>query len=79
LRSSGVTTLVGQRSAGEMLSQSIFDVRDGFMVSLPVADYYSIAHGRIEGTGVPVDIEAEPDQALAVAKDLARNRSSRRN
>jgi carboxyl-terminal processing protease len=79
LRSSGVTTLVGQRSAGEMLSQSMFDVRDGFMVSLPVADYYSIAHGRIEGTGVPVDIEAEPDQALAVAKDLARNRSSRRN
>jgi hypothetical protein len=44
-----------------------------------VADYYSIAHGRIEGVGVPVDIEAEPDQALAVAKDLARIPSSRRN
>jgi len=76
-RSSGVTTLIGRRSAGEMLSQSMFDVRDGFQVSLPVADYYSIAHGRIEGVGVPVDIEAEPDQALAVAKDLARNPSSR--
>ena len=79
LRSSGVTTLIGKRSAGEMLSQSMFDVRDGFQVSLPVADYYSIAHGRIEGAGVPVDIEAEPDQALAVAKELARNPSSRRN
>jgi carboxyl-terminal processing protease len=78
-RSSGVTTLVGRRSAGEMLSQSMFDVRDGFMVSLPVADYYSIAHGRIEGAGVPVDVDAEPDQALAVAKELARNPSSRRN
>jgi hypothetical protein len=76
-RSSGVTTLIGRQSAGEMLSQSMFDVRDGFQVSLPVADYYSIAHGRIEGVGVPVDIEAEPDQALAVAKDLARNPSSR--
>ena len=78
-RSSGVTTLIGQQSAGEMLSQSMFDVHDGFLVSLPVADYYSIAHGRIEGVGVPVDIEAEPDQALAVAKDLARNPSSRRD
>ena len=78
-RSSGVTTLVGRRSAGEMLSQSMFDVRDGFMVSLPVADYYSIAHGRIEGAGVPVDIEADPDQALAVAKELAQNPSSGRN
>jgi len=76
-RSSGVTTLIGRQSAGEMLSQSMFDVRDGFQVSLPVADYYSIAHGRIEGVGVPVDIEAEPDQALAVAKDLAQIPSSR--
>ncbi len=78
-RSSGVATLIGKRSAGEMLSQSMFDIRDGFLVSLPVADYYSIAHGRIEGAGVPVDIEAEPDQALAVAMDLVQNPSSRRN
>ncbi|MDJ0812857.1 MAG: S41 family peptidase [Woeseiaceae bacterium] len=76
LRSSGVTTLVGRRSAGEMLSQSMFDVADGFIVSLPVADYYSVTHGRIEGVGVPVDIESEPGQALDVAIELARNRSS---
>jgi hypothetical protein len=76
-RSSGITTLIGQRSAGEMLSQSMFDVADGFIVSLPVADYYSVAHGRIEGAGVPVDVEASSAQALEVAKQLARNRSSR--
>jgi hypothetical protein len=77
LRSSGVATLVGKRTAGEMLSQSMFDVRDDFMVSLPVADYYSIAHGRIEGAGVPVDVEAEHDEALAVARELLRKRTSR--
>ena len=60
-----------------MLSQSMFDVADGFIVSLPVADYYSVAHGRIEGAGVPVDVEASSAQALEVAKQLARNRSSR--
>lgn len=76
LRSSGVTTLVGKQSAGEMLSQSMFDVGDGFIVSLPVADYYSIDNGRIEGVGVPVDVEAEPDEAMAVARKLARNRIS---
>jgi carboxyl-terminal processing protease len=70
-RASGVATLVGERTAGEMLSQSMFDVRDGFIVSLPVADYYSLAQGRIEGRGVDVDIEAESARALEVAKDLA--------
>ena len=76
LRSAGATTLIGRQSAGEMLSQSMFDVADGFIVSLPVADYYSMAHGRIEGVGVPVDIESEPDQALDVAMDLIQNHAS---
>lgn len=76
LRASGLATLVGQRSAGEMLSQSMFDVADGFIVSLPVADYYSVAHGRIEGTGVPVDVDAEAGQALEAARALLQNRRS---
>jgi hypothetical protein len=70
LRASGLATLVGERTAGEMLSQSMFDVGDGFVVSLPVADYYSIEHGRIEGAGVPVDVEAESAGALESALQL---------
>ena len=73
LRSSGLTTLIGRQSAGEMLSQSMFDVGDGFIVNLPVADYYSVANGRIEGIGVPVDVDAEPEQALDVAMGLLQN------
>ena len=61
------------------MSQSMFDVDDDFIISLPVADYYSIAHGRIEGVGVPVEIETESEDALDVAKELARNRMSRAN
>lgn len=67
-RSSGVATLIGRKTAGEMLSQSMFDVGEGFLVSLPVADYYSMKHGRIEGHGVPVDIECDPEAALDVAR-----------
>ena len=70
LRASGLATLVGERTAGEMLSQSMFDVADGFVVSLPVADYYSIEHGRIEGAGVPVDIEAPSATALDMAREM---------
>jgi hypothetical protein len=73
-RSSGATTLIGKQTAGEMLSQSMFDVGDGFIVSLPVADYYSIDNGRIEGVGVPVDVEADSEKAMGIAKELARNR-----
>jgi len=71
-RSSGITTIIGQPTAGQMLSQSMFDVADGFIVSLPVADYYSVENGRIEGTGVPVDIATAPDEAIDKARQLAR-------
>lgn len=72
LRASGRVTIIGEQTAGEMLSQSFFDVADGFVVSLPVADYYSTKHGRIEGVGVPVDIEIDPASALEKTKSLAK-------
>ena len=71
LSASGLVTIIGQPSAGEMLSQSMFDIGEGFLVSVPVADYYSFANGRIEGAGVAVDIESDPDQALTLAKQMA--------
>lgn len=69
-RASGVSTLVGRNTAGEMLSQSMFDVGEGFVISLPVADYYSFEYGRIEGQGVPVDVEADSASALDVTRKL---------
>ena len=67
-RSSGVALLVGETTAGEMLSQSFFDLRERFMISLPVADYYSVRHGRIEGNGVTVDLPTSSGNAMTVAK-----------
>ena len=71
-RSSGLTTLVGERTAGQMLSQSFFDAAEGFIVILPVADYVSIANGRIEGEGVAVDVEIGSESALDRALASAR-------
>jgi hypothetical protein len=70
-RISGRATLIGERTAGEMLSQSFFDLFDGYILSLPVADYYSMEYGRIEGTGVPVNIQCASEQALDYAKRLS--------
>mgnify|MGYP001824876025 FL=1 len=70
LRASGLATLVGERTAGEMLSQSMFDVADGFVVSLPVADYYSLEHGRIEGAGVQPHIGSSSEKALETVQKL---------
>lgn len=38
------------------------------LIALPVADYYSSKHGRIEGRGVTVTIPCPAEEALEVAK-----------
>jgi C-terminal processing protease CtpA/Prc len=70
LQSSGRAVVIGEKTAGQMLSQKIFDVPGGFHLSLPVADYYSIKNGRIEGVGVKPDIEADAADALNIALQL---------
>ncbi|MCA8903014.1 MAG: S41 family peptidase [Hyphomonas sp.] len=67
LKASGRATLIGETTAGQMLSQKMFDIPGGFQLSLPIADYYSIANGRIEGQGVTPDIAADPETALEIA------------
>ena len=73
LQSSGRAVVVGEKTAGQMLSQKIFDVPGGFHLSLPVADYYSIKNGRIEGAGVKPDIESNAADALNKALQLVRD------
>ena len=67
LKASGRATLIGETTAGLMLSQKLYDVPGGFHLSLPIADYYSAAHGRIEGAGVAPDIEVAADAAMGEA------------
>ncbi len=71
-RASGAATIVGERTIGRMLSQSPFDAAAGYVVTLPVADYYSLAHGRIEGSGVEPDVATTGNEALDEALRLAR-------
>ena len=72
LQASGRATVIGHRSAGQMLSQRVYDMPGGFQLYLPIADYYSLAHGRIEGVGVTPDVEQDADTALETAVSMAR-------
>ena len=48
----------------------LFDIPGGFHLRVPIADYYSIKGGRLEGVGVTPDIPVSPEQALDVAMGL---------
>lgn len=61
-------TIIGERTAGEVLSQKVFDVAPGYHLFLPVADYYSAKGIRIEGKGISPDIEASAEEAMAIAQ-----------
>ncbi len=76
-KASGRGTLVGETTAGRMLSQALFDIPGGFLLSLPIADYHSFETGRIEGNGVTPHILVPETDALDIATKLARQRDWR--
>ena len=67
---SGRAVLIGEKTAGEMLSQTIFDLPHGLQLSLPVGDYYAFHSGRIERRGVQPHISTNADEAMLTAKKL---------
>jgi len=72
LAESGRAMLIGERTAGQMLSQRPYDLPQGLQLFLPVADYYAFRSGRIEGAGVAPDVVTPADQALTEALRRAR-------
>ena len=60
-------TLIGERTAGAMLSSEEIPLGDGWTLLLPTADFYTPDGKRIEGRGVEPDIAASSERALEVA------------
>jgi len=67
LKSIGRAKIVGEKTPGIVLSSKVFDIPGGFHLRVPLADYYSIRNGRLEGAGVTPDIAVSADAALGVA------------
>ncbi len=70
LKMTGRVTVIGETTAGKMLSQKMYDLPHGLQLSLPVADYYSRSSGRIEGKGVAPVIAVPAESAMTKALEL---------
>ncbi len=66
LRASGRATLVGERTAGAMLTALPHALGDGFIITVPEADYYAAGGVRLEGRGVEPDIHAGSNDLYSV-------------
>lgn len=67
LQEAGRATLVGEPTAGAMLSSQHFDLADGWILAMPTADYLTPRGLRLEGRGVRPDIRASSAAAPAAA------------
>lgn len=65
LKKSKTATIVGEKTAGAMLSGTFFDVSGKYKLFLPIADFYTYDGIRLEGVGVTSDIITKSDDALS--------------
>jgi carboxyl-terminal processing protease len=70
LQSAGRAKVIGEKTAGQMLSQKPFDLPHGLQLYVPIADYFSTQTGRLEGNPIQPDIETSADNAMRVALSL---------
>ncbi|GHU82046.1 hypothetical protein FACS189415_1740 [Bacteroidia bacterium] len=63
-------TLVGEKTAGAMLSGEMFEVEKGFSMMIPTADYYTFDGNRLDKAGVKPNIEVKTDALEYVLKNL---------
>lgn len=63
--------VVGENTAGPILSPSIFDIGQNYYLILPTADYLTSDGNSLDGTGVAPNIKIKSDDALDfVLKEL---------
>jgi hypothetical protein len=64
LRKFGNSTIIGKKTAGQILSPDVFYIGDGYYLVLPIAEYITPDGENIEGKGIEPDINVNPEKAL---------------
>jgi len=64
LKQHRLATLVGARTAGVMLNGEHYDAGAGFILTLPIATYYTSDGYKIDKQGVAPDVAVKPGDAL---------------
>lgn len=62
--------LIGENTAGAMLSGTLFDISGKYKLFLPIADFYTYDGIRLEKLGVAPNIATKPEAALDKALEL---------
>jgi hypothetical protein len=70
LKRNKLATIVGEKTAGAMLSATIIQLKDNFFLFLPIADYYTADKRRLDQVGVEPDIKIVADKALEYVLDI---------
>lgn len=64
LKKNKLATVVGERTAGAMLSATIFQIMDKYYIFLPIADYYTSDGQRLDQIGVEPNMIVNSKDAL---------------
>ena len=70
LKESKRATIIGENTAGAMLSAAYFDVSGKYKLVLPIADFYTYDGVRLDGVGVAPNIATTSEDALDRAINL---------
>lgn len=74
-----IGTLVGTKSFGKGIVQSIFPLQDGSAVKLTVAKYYTPNGICIQGTGIEPDVEVELPDSVTNPLNITRKQDTQLN
>jgi|LSQX01.2.fsa_nt_gb hypothetical protein len=64
LKQSNRATIIGENTAGKMLSSEPFEVQNDFQIYVPIADYYTNDGVRLDQKGVAPNYKTKYDKAL---------------
>jgi C-terminal processing protease CtpA/Prc len=56
--------MVYNKTAGAILSPSVFDVGGGYHAIIPIAEYFAADGKSIEGKGIEPNVKIKPSKAL---------------
>lgn len=70
LKSNKLATIVGEKTAGAMLSAALIQLNESYCLFLPIADYYTADKKRLDQLGVKPDIEWSSEKAFEHVLDI---------
>ena len=70
LKVNNLATIIGEKTAGKMLSAKSFSIDENYELYLPIANYYTAQNFWIEQNGVEPNIAVKSENALDKVSEL---------